>query len=59
MFDKLKVGAVVAIKGRSRPQPPAAAAAAAVTGAGSSSAEQHEHVMDVVVQDVRVLHKSR
>jgi hypothetical protein len=57
LFDKLKVGAVVVIKGR--PQPHPAAAAAGRAGSSSSSTGQHEHVLDVVVQDIRVLHKSR
>jgi hypothetical protein len=58
LFDKLKVGAVVVIKGRPQPHPLAATTAAAA-GAGSSSTGLSEHVLDVVVQDIRVLHKSR
>lgn len=55
LFDRLKVGAVVAVRGRPQqhPQP------ASPGGMQGGTAGQHQAVLDVVVQEVRVLHKNR
>jgi hypothetical protein len=52
LFDNLKVGSVVGLRGRPQqhPQQP---------GLAADSNGQHQHVLDVVVQAARVLHKSR
>lgn len=50
LFDKLKVGAVVALSGRVQQHPQPAAGA---------DPGRHRHVIDVVVSEIRVLHKSR
>jgi hypothetical protein len=63
LFDRLKVGSVVALKGRvqQHPQPPVAASSADSNGGSSSSCgtEHSQHVLDLVVQEIRVLHKNR
>lgn len=60
---------MVALKGRvqQHPQPPVAAASPNSNGSngrnggnsGSCSTEHHQHVLDLVVQEIRVLHKNR
>ena len=56
MFDKLKVGAVVALRGRVQQHPqPTAAAPSGSNGSNGS----HQSVLDVVVQEIRVLAKNR
>jgi hypothetical protein len=60
LFDRLKVGSVVALKGRvqQHPQPPAAASSVDSNGSNGST-EHHQQVLDLVVQEIRVLHKNR
>lgn len=50
LFDKLKVGAVVALQGKVQNH---------LHPAGSGGSSPHQQVLDVVVQEIRVLHKNR
>lgn len=54
LFDRLKVGAVVALRGKPQQHPQPASSSGGMQGTG-----QHQAVLDVVVQEVRVLHKNR
>lgn len=55
LFDRLKVGAVVVVRGRPQQHPQPSGPALGSNG----SDVQHDHVLDVVVQEVRLLHKNR
>jgi hypothetical protein len=56
LLDSIKVGCVVRLTGRLQPHPAARSSAGGTGSAGSSTAHQ---VLDVVVQDITRLHKSR